>query len=178
MAGKSYRKGLSVLELLELFPDDTTAEQWFVTQRWGDEVECPWCVSADIQVGVKHPTMSYRCRDCRRFFSVKTATIMEGSKLGCQKWAIALYLFATNLKGVSSMKLHRELGITQKAAWHLAHRIRKALEDDDDLFSGSVQAERDLHRWEAEGHRRRHCRQDSCGRDEGGEVGQGEGSGD
>ena len=60
--------------------------------------------------------MTHRCRDCedRKMFSLKTGSVMEGSKLGYQKWAIAIYLLTTNLKGVSSMKLHRDLAITQK----------------------------------------------------------------
>ena len=79
--------------------------------------------------GAKHKTMPYRCRDCRKRFSVRTGTAMESSKLGFQTWAIAIYLATTSLKGVSSMKLHRDLGITQKSAWHLAHRIREAWAD-------------------------------------------------
>ncbi len=72
--------------------------------------------------------MTHRCRDCedRKMFSLKTGSVMEGSKLGYQKWAIAIYLLTTNLKGVSTMKLHRDLAITQKSAWHLAHRLRAA----------------------------------------------------
>ena len=66
---------------------------------------------------------------------------MEGSNLQLSKWAIAAYLMTTNLKGVSSMKLHRDLGITQKSAWHLAHRIRKAWETDGGLFSGPVEVD-------------------------------------
>ena len=61
--------------------------------------------------------MPYRCRGCDKHFSVKTGTVMESSKLGYQTWAIATYLLTTSLKGVSSMKLHRDLGITQKSAW-------------------------------------------------------------
>ena len=88
--------------------------------------------------------MPYRCRerDCGSRFSVRTGTAMEGSKLGYQTWAIAIYLLTTNLKGVSSMKLHRDLGITQKSAWHLAHRIRKAWSgEDDDPFYGPVEVD-------------------------------------
>ena len=75
-----------------------------------------------------HKTMPYRCQSkgCRKKFSVKTGTVMESSKVSYQEWAIAVYLFVTNLKGVSSMKLHRELERTQKTAWHLAHRLRQA----------------------------------------------------
>ena len=66
---------------------------------------------------------------------------MQGSNLPLAKWAIAFYLFSTNLKGVSSMRLHRELGITQKSAWHMAHRIRKAWETHRHLFDGPVEVD-------------------------------------
>ena len=85
--------------------------------------------------------MPYRCRDCRKRFSVKTGTVMEGSNLGYQTWAIASYLLTTNLKGVSSMKLHRDLGITQKSAWHLAHRLREAWDDEGEEFTGPVEVD-------------------------------------
>ena len=64
---------------------------------------------------------------------------MQSSKLGYQVWAIALYIVATGLKGTSSMKVHRDLGITQKSAWHLAHRIRQCFADNLDLFEGPVE---------------------------------------
>ena len=87
--------------------------------------------------------MTHRCRDCdnRPMFSVRKGTCMEDSKLGYQAWAIAIYLVATGLKGVSSMMLHRDLEITQKSAWHPAHRIRKAFEADGGMvFAGTVEA--------------------------------------
>ena len=95
------------------------------------------------QSGIKHKTMTHRCRDCneRPMFSLKTGNIMEGSKLGYQTWAIAIYQVTTSLKGVSSMKLHRDLEITQKSAWHLAHRLRKALGTGEPLFSGPVEVD-------------------------------------
>ena len=74
-------------------------------------------------------------------FSLKTGTPMEGSKLSYQVWVIAIYLLTTNLKGVSSMKLHRDLGVTQKTAWHLAHRIRKSLEKSEAPFSGPIEVD-------------------------------------
>jgi len=70
--------------------------------------------------------MPYWCSDCRRYFSVKTGTAMERSKLPLRKWGWAIYLEMTNLKGVSSMKLHRDLGVTQTTAWFMLHRIREA----------------------------------------------------
>ena len=85
--------------------------------------------------------MPHRCRDCRKFFSVKTGTAMQSSNFSCRKWAIAVYLMNTGIKGVSSMKLHRDLGITQKAAWHLSHRIREAWSDPKPSFAGPVEVD-------------------------------------
>ena len=90
---------------------------------------CPYCNVRNV-TELKHPTMPYRCRVCRKMFSLRTNILMQGSKLGYRVWAIAIYLMATNLKGISSMKLHRELGITQKSAWRLAHRIRRTFDQD------------------------------------------------
>ena len=104
-------------------------------------VSCYSCGSINVQCGAKHPTMTHRCRDCKTFFSAKSGTVMHGSKLGYRVWAIAIYLLTTNLKGVSSMKLHRDLGVTQKTAWHLAHRLRKAWAANPDPFSGPVEVD-------------------------------------
>ena len=139
--GKHYRKGLTLAALFKLFPDDATAEAWFADARWEGEPHCPHCGSVRVQSGAKHKTMPYRCRDCRKRFSVRTGTTMEASNLGYQTWAVATYLLTTNLKGVSSMKLHRDLGITQKSAWHLAHRIRKAWQVEAERFRGPVEAD-------------------------------------
>ena len=126
-----------------MFPDDATAERWFMAIRWADGPVCPSCGSYNVQSDIKHKTMTHRCRDCsdRKFFSLKTGTVMEGSKLGYQTWAFALYLLATGIKGTSSMKLHRDLGVTQKTAWHLAHRIRKSFEAQSAPFTGPVEAD-------------------------------------
>lgn len=127
--GRHYRKGLSLVDVFRLFPDDEAAEKWIAAVRWPDGPECPHCGSSNVQSGAKHPSMPYRCRGCRKFFSVKTGTAMADSNLGPQVWAIATYLMSTGLKGQSSMKLHRDLGVTQKTAWHLAHRTREAWAD-------------------------------------------------
>ena len=122
--GRSEREGLTLAALFQQFPDGATAEAWFAAGRWPDGPICPHCDHDNIKSGAKHPTMPYRCRGCTKYFSVKTGTVMEGSNLGYQTWAIAIYRMTTSLRGVSSMQLHRDLGISQKAAWHLAHRIR------------------------------------------------------
>ena len=141
--GKFHGKGLTLVELSSMFPDDATAERWFAEQRWPEGLHCPYCGSTNVQPGAKHKTMPYRCREkeCAKRFSVRTKTPMESSKLGFQVWAIALYQITTNLKGVSSMKLHRDLGITQRSAWFLAHRIREAWKDNNTQLAGPVEVD-------------------------------------
>ena len=142
--GKSFRKGMTLVELIRKFPDDKAAEAWIAEIRWPDGPQCPHCGCANVQHPTAHKTMPYRCRGkgCRRFFSVRVGTVMQDSKLGYQEWAIAVYLFNTNIKGTSSMKLHRDLGISQKSAWHLAHRIRETWSDrQGEPFEGPVEAD-------------------------------------
>ena len=122
--GKANRKGMTLTELYEMFPDDEAAMEWFESNIWKDERRCPRCGSGDTAPS-RHPTMPYRCSGCRRRFSVKFGTIMEHSKISYQHWAMATYQFITNLKGVSFMKLHRDLGITQKSAWFMGQRLRE-----------------------------------------------------
>ena len=141
--GKAFRKGISLKQILRMFPDNATAERWFIEQRWPDGVGCHYCGSVNVQTGCKHKTMPYRCREkeCGKKFSVKTGTVMEGSKLGYQDWIIATFQMLTSLKGVSSMKLHRDLGVTQKSAWFLTHRLRAALAEDGARMVGPVEVD-------------------------------------
>lgn len=139
--GKAFRKGISLVEIIQMFPDEKTAEAWFIKTRWPVGVCCPECGSLNVQVRKSRKPQPYRCRDCRKDFSIKTGTLMEGSKISLQKWAIAFYLSSTNLKGVSSMKLHRDLGVTQKTAWFMMHRIRETWRDNGGHFSGPVEAD-------------------------------------
>ncbi len=140
--GKHYREGLTLAEFFRKFPDDATAEAWFAKTRWPDGPHCPDCDSERVQSGAAHPTMPYRCRDCRKRFSVRTGTVMAQSKLGYQTWALATYLLTTGIKGTSSLKLHRDLGIRQATAWHLAHRIRETWAGQQAApFAGPVEAD-------------------------------------
>ena len=142
--GKHYRKGISAKEFFSMFPDDDSAERWFIARRWPTGVACLACGSVNVQAGAKRKRASFRCKEkeCGKQFSTKTGTFMECSKIGYQDWLFALYLVATNLKSISSMKLHRELKITQKSAWHLAHRIRRVWQSGaDSLFEGPVESD-------------------------------------
>jgi len=133
---------MTLQELFRQFPNDEAAEEWFTGIRWPDGVKCPKCGSDNIQERATRKPQPYRCRSCRKDFSVRTGTLMHGTNLGLQTWVVAIYLLNTGIKGVSSMKLHRELGVTQKTAWHLAHRIRETWEDNGgSLFSGPVEAD-------------------------------------
>ena len=128
---------------MQMFPNDETAEKWFADQRWNGKPVCPHCGCDNVQVGAKHPTMPYRCRDrqCKKFFSVRIGTAMQDTKLSYQTWAMAFYILETGIKGTSSMKLHRDLDVTQKTAWYLAHRIREAWDTKLSPFAGPVEVD-------------------------------------
>ena len=141
---KHYRKGITLIEAVQQYGDDEKAEQWLVCRRWPDGMRCPDCDSKNVAKRApraKRRTPEYHCNDCKLDFTVKTGTVMHDSKLSLNKWAIAFFLFSTNLKGVSSMKLHRDLGITQKSAWHLAHRIRATWNEKTERMAGPVEAD-------------------------------------
>ena len=139
--GKHERQGLSLLQVTSMFPDDASSEAWFVKTRWSDGIACPHCGSTGVYERPSRKPLPYRCRDCKKYFSVKTGTPMQGSNLGFRIWAIAFYLMATGIKGTASMKLHRDLGITQKTAWHLAHRIRESWTNANRQFTGPVEVD-------------------------------------
>lgn len=123
--GKSYRQGISIFELTEMFPTEESAVKWFEEILWPNGRRCGHCGS-DKTCMASHQKMPYWCKSCRSYFSVKTGTVFANSKLPMRKWLFGLYIFTTSLKGVSSMKLHRELKITQKSAWFMLHRLREA----------------------------------------------------
>ena len=141
--GRGYRAGISLRQLFRILPTDQRAEAWFIEQRWPGGVVCPHCGSVRVQDGAKHKSMRFRCseKECGKRFSTKTGTVMEGSKLGYQTWLVATYILSTSLKSVSSTKLARDLGITQRSAWFLAHRIRAALAADRPVFEGPVEVD-------------------------------------
>ena len=136
----NYYQYISLIELFGKFPDNRTAEEWFETERWGAELVCPNCGCCNTCADTPNrKPMPYRCSACKKYFSVRTGTILERSKIPLQKWAIGIFLHLSNLKGVSSMKLHRDLKITQKSAWFMLHRIRQAYEVAGDRLDGPVE---------------------------------------
>ena len=141
--GKAHREGLTLFQIADMFSNEAKAERWIASFVWPDGPHCPACGSTNVQSDIKHKTMTHRCRDCpeKTFFSLRKGTLMEGSKLPFRVWAVGICLFATNIKGISSMRLHRELGISQKAAWFMLHRLRKAFSDDQQDFAGPVEVD-------------------------------------
>ena len=143
-SGKHYRTGMSLVELMVMFPTDHVAEKWFAKNRWSHGVHCPSCNSDNVYERPEHKRRNqpYRCRSCKMDFSVKTGTLMQSSSLGFRKWAIAVYLMTTNLKDVSSMKLHRDLDITQKSACLMMHKIGETFDDSTCPFNGAVETDK------------------------------------
>ena len=134
--GKSHREGVTLVQLADMFPTEDKAREWFESRIWTDGRTCPHCGSTNTQIGDGKNKMPYRCPDCRSYFSVKTNTAMHNSNLPLRKWAFAIYLHLTSLKGVSSMKLHRDIGVSQKTAWYMLQRIRQAWKNDDNDGAG------------------------------------------
>ena len=134
MAGKSYREGITLMQLADMFPTEDSAREWFEACIWPDGRHCPTCKSTATIECKGNPPLPYWCPSCKRHFSVRVGTLLHRSKISFRKWVWALYLHLTNLKGVSSVKLGRDIGVRQPAAWFMLHRIRKAFDNDD--FSG------------------------------------------
>ena len=123
--GKSHRQGVTLLDLAQMFPDEQAAVAWFERLVWNGQRCCGHCGSVATSPVPNQKPMPYWCTDCRSYFSVRTGTALECSKVPLRKWAFAIYLDTTSLKSVSSMKLHRDIGVTQKTAWFMLHRIRE-----------------------------------------------------
>ena len=140
--GKSHREGISIMELCDMFPDEDSARKWFEAVVWPNGRHCPRCGCADTKVAAATSGLPYYCRGCQKPFSVKIGTAIEQSRIPLRKWVFAIYLEMTNLKGVSSMKLHRDINVTQKTAWFMLHRIREAWAGEAKaVFEGPVEAD-------------------------------------
>ena len=133
--GRNEREGISFEQLFDdMIPDEESARLLVEEMIWGkDGVDryCPHCGSVNTYAVKSKKPQPYRCRDCRSYFSVRVGTVMQHSNLTYRKWIVGVYLMATSLKGVSSMKLHRDLFVTQKTAWFLGHRIREGWKATD-----------------------------------------------
>ena len=138
--GKAHREGVTVVQLMDMFPTEDAATQWFEAVVWNGERCCGKCGSLRTSEVPNGKPMPYWCTDCRGYFSVRTGTPIARSNVPLRKWAIAVYLCLTSLKSVSSMKLHRDIGVSQPTAWFMLHRIREAWRGPNRrAFSGPVE---------------------------------------
>jgi transposase-like protein len=141
--GKAHRKGITLVQLMDMFPNEEAATDWFEETFWAGDRCCGHCGSTRTREVPNRKPMPYWCSDCRKYFSVRTGTVLQKSRVRLRKWAIALYLELTSLKGISSMKLHRDIGVSQPTAWFMLHRIREGWNQPNGNgdFSGPVEVD-------------------------------------
>jgi transposase-like protein len=135
-----------VLETLQdairYFSDPANCREYVVARRWPNGVECPHCGSKNVTFLEKYNRWQCSARHDSRQFTVKTGTIFEDSPLGLDKWLAAMWQVVNCKNGVSSYEVHRAIGVTQKTAWFMDHRIRHALSMGTmNKFSGQIEAD-------------------------------------
>jgi transposase-like protein len=118
---------ISTFQLFALFPDQESARKYLEGRLWPNGVKCPTCKAGERITARKQGY--YRCNACHLDFTIRTGTIFERSHVPLHKWLYAMYLLVTARKGISSMQLAKEIGITQKSAWFVLHRLREACGD-------------------------------------------------
>lgn len=128
---------ISTYQVFQMFPDEATARTYLEGRRWPTGVACPECGEAARIT--PRPKGFYRCNACKSDFTVRTGTIFERSHIPLHKWVYAMYLLMTARKGISSLQLGKEIGITQKSAWFMLQRIREACGNDPTVLSGIVE---------------------------------------
>ena len=128
---------ISTFELFQMFPDAEAARVYMEGKRWPDGAVCPACDEAKRITTRKGGF--YRCNACKTDFTVRTATIFERSHIPLHKWLYAMYLLVTARKGISSLQLAKQIGVTQKSAWFVLQRLREACGNDPTVLRGFVE---------------------------------------
>ena len=128
---------ISTFELFAMFPDVETARTYLESRLWPNGPTCPVCGLGERITARKGGF--FRCNQCREDFTVRTGTIFERSHVPLHKWVYAMYLLVTARKGISSLQLSKEIGITQKSAWFVLHRLREACGNDPTILNGIVE---------------------------------------
>lgn len=133
------RKFNSISGFLAHFKDEATCLRYFEQVRFRDCEYCPHCGYTSVYrfKGGKR----YRCAGCRKDFTIKTGTVFGESKIPLRKWFIAIYLLTTCRKGISSIQLAKQVGVTQKTAWFMDHRLRKAMKQNGGQLFGIIEAD-------------------------------------
>lgn len=131
------RSTISTFQLFQKYPDAESARKYLESRLWPNGVVCPDCKTKE-RIGTRKGGF-YRCHSCKLDFTVRTGTIFERSHVALHKWLYAMYLLVTARKGISSMQLAKEIGITQKSAWFVLQRLREACGDKSKKLGGVVQ---------------------------------------
>lgn len=136
----------SFAQMLQALPDDNSCREYLEMVRWDSTPTCPHCGTVDAahyRLNVKGEFKGmYKCKSCKERFTVTVGTMFEGSHVSLRKWFIAIYIFSSHKKGISSHQLASDLGITQKSAWFMLGRIRHAFKiDSTDKMEGVIQAD-------------------------------------
>jgi len=131
----------STFKFFERFPDEDTARNYLINARWPNGVTCPHCGHDEVY-RIREGKV-FRCKDkrCDKQFTVRIDTVMEDSPLPFRKWLFAMYLFGISSKGVASTRMAELIGVTQKTAWHMDHRLREAFADDGIVLDGKVEVD-------------------------------------
>jgi transposase-like protein len=129
-------------EAIVYFSDPVRCREWIVPRRWPEGVICPRCGSQKVSFLEKYNRWQCGARHANRQFTVKTGTIFEDSPIGLDKWLMAMWQVVNDKNGISSYEVHRAIGVSQKTAWFLDHRIRHALTMGSiDKLSGEIEAD-------------------------------------
>ena len=136
---------ISTYQLFQMYPDAESARLYFEGMRWGDDnrnIDCPCCGGTE-KIGARTGKRIgyYRCGNCKEEFTVRTGTIFGRSHVPLNKWLYAMYIVVTARKGVSSLQLSKEIGVTQKTAWFMLGRLREACGGDPAKLAGIVEAD-------------------------------------
>jgi transposase-like protein len=134
------RSTISAYELHRRFPNAESARKYMEGKRWGNTPTCPSCGNFEPIYRLKAVGF-YRCPGCKLDFTVRTGTVMERSHIPLDKWLYTFYLVMTARKGISSLQLAKEIGVTQKSAWFLLQRIRQACGNGSHFLTGIVEAD-------------------------------------
>jgi transposase-like protein len=129
---------ISTFQLFQMFPDEPTARVYLEGRLWPKGTSCPTCAGQD-RITARKREGFYRCNKCQLDFTIRTGTIFERSHIPLHKWIYAMYLMVTARKGISSMQIAKEIGVTQKAAWFMLHRLREACGGDLEKLQGMVE---------------------------------------
>lgn len=139
----ALRKFQTLIDLLTFFKEEQVCRDYLELIRWNGKIVCPYKECRHDHVFKYSDGKRYKCAKCQRQFSVKVGTIFEDSKISLQKWFAAIYLITSHKKGISSLQLHRDLGVTQKTAWFMLHRVRHTLllNTSNEKLTGIIEAD-------------------------------------